>query len=75
LGGCALDVLPQEPPSPEEPALHWPRTLLNPHAAWYSPQSASAPYRMAGEAVAAVLEGRDPYGALARPAPAQPPPG
>jgi D-3-phosphoglycerate dehydrogenase len=75
LGGCALDVLPQEPPRPGEPALDWPRTLVNPHAAWYSPQSASAPYRMAGEAVAAVLEGREPYGALARPAPAPPPRG
>ena len=67
LGGCALDVLPTEPPAADEPAFGWPRTLLNPHAAWYSPQSATAPYRMAGEAVAAVLEGREPYGALARP--------
>jgi D-3-phosphoglycerate dehydrogenase / 2-oxoglutarate reductase len=68
LGGCALDVLPQEPPAPDEPALDWPRTLINPHSAWYSPQSRSAPYRMAAEAVAAVLEGREPAGALARPA-------
>jgi D-3-phosphoglycerate dehydrogenase len=68
LGGCALDVLPTEPPVPDEPALRWPRTLLNPHAAWYSAESATAPYRMAGEAVAAVLEGREPFGALARPA-------
>jgi D-3-phosphoglycerate dehydrogenase len=68
IGGCALDVLPEEPPSPEEPAFEWPRTLINPHAAWYSPQSADAPYRMCGEAVAAVLEGREPYGVLARPA-------
>jgi D-3-phosphoglycerate dehydrogenase len=68
LGGCALDVLPVEPPGPDEPALTWPRTLLNPHAAYYSPESATAPYRMAAEAVAAVLEGRDPYGALTRPA-------
>jgi D-3-phosphoglycerate dehydrogenase len=67
LAGCALDVLPDEPPRPDEPALDWPHTLLNPHAAWYSPQSATAPYRMAGEAVAAVLDGRVPYGALARP--------
>jgi D-3-phosphoglycerate dehydrogenase / 2-oxoglutarate reductase len=67
LGGCALDVLPQEPPAADEPALGWPRTLINPHSGWYSPQSASAPYRMAAEAAAAVLEGRDPYGALARP--------
>jgi D-3-phosphoglycerate dehydrogenase len=68
LGGCALDVLPQEPPAPDEPALQWPRTLINPHSAWYSPQSSGAPYRMAAEAVAAVLEGREPTGTLARPA-------
>ena len=68
LGGCALDVLPQEPPAPDEPALDWPRTLINPHSAWYSPQSRPAPYRMAAEAVAAVLEGREPTGALGRPA-------
>ena len=68
LGGCALDVLPEEPPAADEPAFGWPRTLINPHAAWYSPESADAPYRMSGEAVAAVLEGREPFGALARPA-------
>jgi D-3-phosphoglycerate dehydrogenase len=68
LGGCALDVLPQEPPAPDEPALQWPRTLINPHSAWYSPQSSGAPYRMAAEAVAAVLEGREPAATVARPA-------
>ncbi len=68
LGGCALDVLPDEPPAPGEPAVRWPRTLINPHAAWYSPQSRSAPYRIAAEAVAAVLEGREPAAAVARPA-------
>ncbi|HWE09400.1 MAG TPA: C-terminal binding protein [Solirubrobacteraceae bacterium] len=68
LGGCALDVLPTEPPDPGEPAFDWPRTVITPHSAWYSPESATAPYRMAGEAVAAVLEGREPYAALARPA-------
>ena len=67
LGGCALDVLPLEPPAADEPALEWPRTLINPHAAWYSPQSRTAPYRIAAEAVAAVLEGREPAAALARP--------
>ena len=55
-------------PADDEPALGWPRTILNPHAAWYSPQSRSAPYRIAAEAVAAVLDGREPPGALARPA-------
>jgi D-3-phosphoglycerate dehydrogenase len=73
LGGCALDVLPDEPPAPDEPALDWPRTILNPHAAWYSPQAEPAPYRMAAEAVAAVLAGREPAGILARPG--QPTPG
>lgn len=68
LGGCALDVLPLEPPAPDEPALHWPRTIINPHSAWYSPESSPAPYRMAAEAVAAVLEGREPVGVVARPA-------
>jgi D-3-phosphoglycerate dehydrogenase len=68
LGGCALDVLPHEPPAPDEPALHWPRTLINPHSAWYSPASSGAPYRLAAEAAAAVLEGREPEHALARPA-------
>ncbi len=67
LGGCALDVLPEEPPADDEPAFGWPRTLINPHAAWYSAASADAPYRMSGEAVAAVLEGREPFGALASP--------
>jgi D-3-phosphoglycerate dehydrogenase len=67
LGGCALDVLPDEPPRRDEPALEWPRTIINPHSAWYSPQSSPAPYRIAAEAAAAVLEGREPAAALARP--------
>jgi hypothetical protein len=60
-------VLPDEPPSADEPALGWPRTLLSPHAAWFSPGSAAAPYRRAAEAVAAVLQGREPPDAIARP--------
>lgn len=67
LAGCAIDVLPNEPPAPDQPEMRWPRTLINPHAAWFSPQSATAPYRLAGEAVAAVLAGREPAYALARP--------
>lgn len=68
LAGCALDVLALEPPTEDEPARRWPRTILNPHAAWFSPQAAELPYRRAGEAVAAVLEGREPSGGLVRPA-------
>ncbi len=67
LGGCALDVLPVEPPGSEEPAFTWPRTIINPHAAYYSEHSARVPYRRAGEATADVLQGREPRDALARP--------
>jgi len=67
LGGCALDVLPTEPPPPGEAALAWPRTLLSPHAAYFSPETEHAPYRLGGEAVAAVLDGREPAGVLVRP--------
>jgi phosphoglycerate dehydrogenase-like enzyme len=67
LGGCGLDVLPREPPTDSEPALRWPRTIVTPHSAWFSPESEHAPYRLAGEAVAAVLQGREPGGAVARP--------
>jgi D-3-phosphoglycerate dehydrogenase len=68
LAGCALDVLEREPPNGDEPELDWPRTLINPHAAWYSPRSAREPYRRAGDAVRAVLSGHEPRDALARPA-------
>jgi phosphoglycerate dehydrogenase-like enzyme len=67
LAGCALDVLELEPPTGDEPEFDWPRTLINPHAAWYSPRSAHEPYRRAGEAVRAVLSGEDPDCALTRP--------
>ncbi|MBR5733990.1 MAG: D-2-hydroxyacid dehydrogenase [Desulfovibrionaceae bacterium] len=34
LAGFAADVLSTEPPSPENPLLHAPNTLLTPHIAW-----------------------------------------
>ena len=36
LAGAALDVLPQEPPSPGHPLLSYPNVILTPHAAFYS---------------------------------------
>jgi D-3-phosphoglycerate dehydrogenase len=60
LAGCALDVLPTEPPAPGEPALTWPRTIINPHAAWASDDSIRLPYVLAADAVAAVLRGGEP---------------
>ena len=62
LGGAALDVLPVEPP-PEPPPQH-PRLVVTPHSGWYSAEAEEAVYRRAVESVRAVLEGREPGGAL-----------
>ncbi len=67
LGGAALDVFPVEPPGPDEPALAWPRTIVNPHAAWYSPEAARKPYDLAARDLALALTGGEPVHALARP--------
>ena len=67
LGGAALDVLPVEPPSDDEPAPAWPRLIVNPHAAWYSVEAEEAVYTRPVLSVRAVLEGREPDGAVNRP--------
>jgi D-3-phosphoglycerate dehydrogenase / 2-oxoglutarate reductase len=69
LGGAALDVVSVEPPTAGHPAPHHPRLIVTTHAAWYSPDSEREVYRRAALAVRAVLEGREPDGAVARPAP------
>jgi phosphoglycerate dehydrogenase-like enzyme len=67
LGGAALDVLAVEPPTDEAPAPQAPRLVVTPHAAWYSGEAEEAVYRRPVLAVRAVLEGRDPPDAVARP--------
>jgi D-3-phosphoglycerate dehydrogenase len=67
LGGAALDVLPTEPPGPDEPALRFPRTILNPHAAWYSQQARQLCYSLPARDLARALTGGEPVYALARP--------
>jgi phosphoglycerate dehydrogenase-like enzyme len=42
LGGAALDVLEVEPPEPHDPLVRHPRTLVTPHAAYYSGDAARA---------------------------------
>jgi len=67
LGGAAIDVLREEPPTPAQPAPSHPRLIVTPHSAWYSPRSEREVYRRAALAVRAVLEGAVPDGAVIRP--------
>jgi D-3-phosphoglycerate dehydrogenase / 2-oxoglutarate reductase len=59
LAGAALDVLPSEPPAPEDIPRHS-RLIVTPHAAWFSPQAESEVWRRGVLAVRDVLEGREP---------------
>jgi D-3-phosphoglycerate dehydrogenase len=67
LAGAAVDVLPVEPPGAAHPAPKHPRLIVTPHSAWYSPHSEREVYRRAILSVRAVLEGREPDGAVVRP--------
>jgi len=67
LGGAALDVLPVEPPTADHPAPDWPRLIVTPHVAWYSAEAEEACVTRPVLSVRAVLEGREPDGALNRP--------
>jgi D-3-phosphoglycerate dehydrogenase len=67
LGGAALDVIPVEPPTAEHPAPSWPRLIVTPHVAWYSAEADEACHTRPVLSVRAVLEGREPDGAVNRP--------
>jgi phosphoglycerate dehydrogenase-like enzyme len=41
LSGAALDVLPTEPPDPDDPILRHPRVMVTPHVAFLSEESAA----------------------------------
>jgi D-3-phosphoglycerate dehydrogenase len=67
LAGAALDVLPKEPPRGDEPVFAFPRTILNPHAAWYSEEAFRLCYSLPARDLARALTGGEPVYALARP--------
>ncbi|BAH52974.1 C-terminal binding protein [Rhodococcus opacus] len=67
LAGAAVDVLPNEPPAQDDPALQIPNLVITPHAGWYSPQVAQTLARQSAHNVAAVLRGASPAGVVAAP--------
>ena len=68
IAGCALDALPVEPAPPGDPILDWPRTIVQPHAAFYSPASELRSFDNPVEDVIRVLSGEQPVGGLKPPA-------
>ena len=60
IAGAAIDCLPVEPAPTDEPAFGWPATILQPHAAWYSPASELRSFTEPTDDVARVLAGGRP---------------
>ena len=67
LAGAALDVLPVEPPTNDQPAPSHSRLIVTPHSAWYSLAAEAEVARQATLSLRAVLEGREPEGVVVRP--------
>jgi D-3-phosphoglycerate dehydrogenase len=64
LSGAGIDVMPEEPPSPDDPLIRayldqedWlkGRLLLTPHAAWNSPESRHDVRRLTTETIMGYL--------------------
>jgi D-3-phosphoglycerate dehydrogenase len=66
IAGAALDVLEQEPPSPDDPLLAFDNVILTPHAAWYSHEAQGDLRHMAWGQVISVLKGELPFSLLNR---------
>ncbi len=60
IAAAGLDVMNEEPASPEHPLLNHPRVLVTPHIGWYSESSVSELQRKAAEEAVRVLQGRRP---------------
>ncbi|MCS7234846.1 MAG: C-terminal binding protein [Armatimonadota bacterium] len=60
IAGAALDVLPTEPPPPDDPLLRLDNVVLTPHVAFYSEESLQELQRKVAEEVVRVLTGQPP---------------
>jgi D-3-phosphoglycerate dehydrogenase len=60
MAGAGLDVYPQEPPDPNDPALRHPRIVATPHAAFNSVESLVDLRRITATQMANVLSGIQP---------------
>jgi D-3-phosphoglycerate dehydrogenase len=61
LAGAALDVLPREPPLPDDPVLAQEHVVVTPHAAFYSEEAVAELQTRAATEVARVLSGEAPH--------------
>lgn len=60
IAGAGIDVLPVEPPDPNDPVLYEDRIIVTPHIAWASTESGIDVRRRGAEDVARVLRGEAP---------------
>lgn len=60
IAGAGLDVLPQEPPDPDDPVVLHPKIIITPHASFYSQESLLELQTTAAQQVADVLSGKVP---------------
>jgi len=60
IAGAGLDVLQQEPPTPDNPLLTLENTIITPHIAWYSEESFLRDMEQGMDELVRVLSGHRP---------------